>query len=84
LDFWKEVAGLLMPRGIALLQAAMEIPGWEKALRLTPDFLQPAEHPFIYTRESLLKLSSLAGLEMVAVEEAAEAPGGICVLRKLL
>jgi hypothetical protein len=84
LVFWKEVARALQPGGMAFLQTAVGVCDLQNPLEIKPNFFKPEELPFIHTSQSARKLADLAGLDLVAVEDAAETSGRVCVLRKPL
>lgn len=82
LVFWKQAACMLRPGGIALLQTAVGIWGSEQPVSASADFFDPSGHPFVHTLQSIRKLTDLAGLELVAVEEISRGTSRVCILRK--
>lgn len=82
LAFWKEIARLLTPGGVAILQTSVETLDYEHPFKARPDFFEPIEHLFLYTDRSIRILTALAELELVAIEEAPGTLGGVCILRK--
>ena len=84
LVFWKEVGRALQPGGMAFLQTAVGVCDVQNPLETKPHYLKPEEVPFIHTLQSVRKLADLAGLDLVAVEDAAGTSGRVCVLRKPL
>jgi hypothetical protein len=84
LIFWKEVARALQPGGMAFLQTAVGVCDMQNPPEIRARFLMPDEVPFIHTSQSPRKLADLAGLELVAIDDAAGTAARVCVLRKPL
>jgi SAM-dependent methyltransferase len=82
LAFWNGVSALLRPGGVAIIQTAVECCDYDHPFKSRPDFFNDVEHLYLYTDKSVIKLTSLACLELVALEDAMGTLGQICVLRK--
>lgn len=82
LAFWKGVAALLRPGGVAIIQTAIQCSDYDHPFKSRPDFFNDVEHLYLYTDKSVRKLTTLACLELVALEDAIGTLGQICVLRK--
>jgi len=82
LAFWNKVSALLRPGGVAIIQTAVECCDYDHPFKSRPDFFNDVEHLFLYTDKSIVKLTNLASLELVALEDAMGTLGQICVLQK--
>jgi SAM-dependent methyltransferase len=80
--FWTELARLLRPGGVAILQTPVERYDYDHPFRSRPDLLDDVEHLFLYTDRSVYRLADHARLEMVCLEDAIGTLGQICVLSK--
>jgi SAM-dependent methyltransferase len=82
LEFVREIARLLVPGGVAILQTPVEAHDYQKPFASRMDFFDDVEHLFLYTDRSIRELAKRSGLEVVALEEAALSLGSIIVLKK--
>jgi 2-polyprenyl-3-methyl-5-hydroxy-6-metoxy-1,4-benzoquinol methylase len=82
LKFWNEVAGLLKPGAVAILQTPVECHDYDHPFKERPDFFDEVEHLFLFTDNAIRKLTAAAQLQLVALEDARASLGQICVLRK--
>ena len=77
-----EVASLIRPGGVAIIQTPIERYDYDHPFRMRPDFFDDLEHLFLFTDKSILTLTAVAQLEMVSLEDSLGSLGQICVLRK--
>jgi SAM-dependent methyltransferase len=82
LAFWKKIAAVLRPEGVAIIQTAIEHTDYDQPFKSRPDFFNDVEHLYLYTDKSVMKLTYLADLELIALEDAIGTLGQICVLKK--
>jgi 2-polyprenyl-3-methyl-5-hydroxy-6-metoxy-1,4-benzoquinol methylase len=81
-SFWTTIGRLLRPGGTAIVQTPIECKDYEQPFKTRPDWFDDLEHLFLYTDKSVARLAALAGLHMVALEDAPPVLGQVCVLRK--
>jgi SAM-dependent methyltransferase len=81
-SFWTEIGRLLRPGGTAIIQTPIECRDYEHPFKTRPDWFDELEHLFLYTHKSVTRLATLAGLNIVALEDAPLGLGQVCVLKK--
>jgi 2-polyprenyl-3-methyl-5-hydroxy-6-metoxy-1,4-benzoquinol methylase len=84
LGFWSGIADLLNPGGVAILQTPIERSDYENPFKDRPDFFDGIQHLYLYSDKSVEKLTRMANLELVVIEDAISTLGQTCVLRKPL
>ena len=84
LAFWNGFARLLRPGGVAILQTPVERYDYKHPFKTRPDFFDDVEHLFLLTDKAVRRLTDCACLELVALEDAFQSLGQVCVLRKPL
>lgn len=77
-----EMARLVNPGGLAIIQTPIERYDYDHPFKARPDFFDDLEHLFLFTDKALLRLAALAQLEIVSLEDSLGSLGQICVLRK--
>ncbi len=80
--FWTEIRRALQPGGVAILQTPIERYDYEHPFKKTPDWFDDVEHLFLFTDRAVERLTDLARLELIALEDANLGLGQICVLRR--
>lgn len=68
--FWKEIARLLEPGGVAIVQTPIEYSDYAQPFKTRPEFFDGQEHLYLYTDKSVRKLIQLAGLDLVTMGDA--------------
>jgi len=84
LGFWEGIADVLNPGGIAILQTPIERTDYENPFKGRPDFFDGIQHLYLYSDKSVKKLTQMANLELLALEDAIGTLGQSCILRKPL
>ena len=82
LAFWKGIADALAPDGVAIVQTPVERRDYADPFKTRRDFFDGVEHLYLYTDMSIRRLTQLANLELVALEDAIGTLGQVCVLGK--
>jgi SAM-dependent methyltransferase len=80
--FIREVARLLVPNGVAIIQTAIERYAYTPPFGERFDIFDDLEHLFLFTDEAITRLATEAGLDVVTLEERVWLGGEIAVLRK--
>lgn len=83
LEFFRRIAELLLPNGIAILQTPVDrydfCPPFGERFEAAFDDL---EHLYLFTDKSICKLAQASGLEVVSLKERLWLHHEICILRK--
>jgi SAM-dependent methyltransferase len=82
--FWSGISDSLNSGGVAIIQTPIECVDYENPFKDRPDFFDSIQHLYLYTDRSIGKLTSLANLELLSLEDALGTLGQVCVLRKPL
>jgi len=80
--FWLGISDVLNPGGIAIIQTPIERSDYADPFKDRRDFLDGVQHLYLYTDKSVQKLTVLAGLELLSLDDAIGSLGQICVMRK--
>lgn len=81
--FMREMARLLRPGGVAILQTPIERYGYEPPFgEAFESAFKDVEHLFLFTDRAMQLLAARAGLEVVSLEERLWLHHEICVFRK--
>jgi len=81
-SFWTEIGRMLRPGGTAIVQTPVERWNYDHPFECRPDFFDDLEHLFLYTDKSVRRLATLAGLDIIALEDSPLQLGQACVLRR--
>jgi SAM-dependent methyltransferase len=70
LAFWRGIADVLSPGGVAILQTPIECRDYIEPFKTRRDFFGGVEHLYLYTDMSIRELARIANLRLVALEDA--------------